>query len=236
MQSEGNNEEEATGESVRRISGRKKALLVGGGVVAAGVLAVMGGMLLGEYASVPGVRADDDAAPARPSVTPTPAPTETIPIRVPRPALPSVAVAVRLASDAGRTAIMPESWVRQQDFPREMYGSTAVEGMIVTNITVAPDGSVSACAIAGSSEVRPPRMLNASATGVCRALQRNARFEPLAASSETGGDDELVDPDLQNPTPSPTETSEKAPWQSEQVTVRVIFRTMQMQSEDAAPE
>lgn len=220
------------------MSGRKKAVLIGGGVVAAGMLAAMGGMLLGEYASVPGVRADDAPAPARPRATPTPTPTQTTPTRAPRPALPRVAVAVRLANNAGRTAIMPENWVRQQDLPRQMFGATAVEGMIATNLVVAPDGSVSACAIAGSSQVTPPRMLNASATGVCRALQRNARFEPIEAPLELVPDEEIAGSDRQNPLPNPTTaaTPDKAPLQDEQVTVRVIFRTVQPQSGGASQE
>ncbi|VVT15882.1 serine/threonine-protein kinase [Erythrobacter sp. EC-HK427] len=221
------------------------------GLVAAGALAAVGGMLLGEYASVPGSR-DDETSASAPVLAPTATPTipiEAPPAPPPRDLLPQVAVATSLAPDAGRIPIAPESWVRQQDLPRQMYGNGEVTGVIAAYLTVAPGGSVTGCTIGGSSQVTPPQMRNASATSVCRALQANARFEPLpepapsptvtatvaseALEQAANGAQEIAPP---TPVPTATGTIAPPPQPSSEVFVRVAFRTVRPQTQGNAPE
>ncbi len=181
-------EEEYEEEEPKR-GGARIGWIVFGLVVAVG-LAIAGGMALGQFASP---FADDEngdvpaPAPTAYASEPAPLPTETIPpIDLPA-ALPAIAIATSVAPDSGVVPINPESWVQQEDLPRQLFRDEQVLGIIAAYVTVVPDGTVSRCTVGSSSEVEPAEMLRPSAVGVCRALSERARFEPFAVA-ESGFD------------------------------------------------
>lgn len=214
---------------------RKRAGIVAFGVAAA-IIAVLGGVLLGDYVSTTG--SGDDSATRPISTVPVADDEPDSPLAPPpdivSPLLPQIAIATRVAPDAERIPVAPESWLRQQDFPRQMFGEERVRGTIAISLTVAPDGSVSRCAIGAGSEVEPQRVMRATGTSVCRALQARAQFEPLPEPDDAsappmmpGPSDEREEPAL-SPSNSPSVLAETSnPSENAPVSVRVIFTTVE---------
>ena len=204
-----------------------KWMVLGALVLAAIGIAAFGGKWFGDLIGGP-TGEIEEVAPPSPSTTRDTLPPETAPppIEPPVQMLPQLAVAVSVAPDAQRSPLEPQGWVRQENLPRQMFGEDAVRGVIAAYLEVSRDGSVASCTIGSSSEVDPQRALQASGTSVCRALQANARFEPLPAEPVT---------DLAAPLPDGEAPPTSEPERDE-VFVRVAFRTMRPPPKEEASE
>ncbi|WP_340587683.1 hypothetical protein [Erythrobacter alti] len=221
-------------ESARRTG---KFVWIALGLVAAIALAAFGGKMLGEFAGL----SQGEVTAVDGSQAPAPTDEPSAPVLTPvEPDLPptdptEVNIATSLAPDSGIRAIGMGEWLRQEDFPRELFGGEPVNGVIAAYLTVVPEGSVTRCTIGSSSEVEPQRFLRPAAVGVCRALRERARFEPYAAAprptispvavpTATSSDPKQeADPAQQN---SPTILA-APPVDEREVFVRVAFRTAQ---------
>ncbi|MGB3166648.1 MAG: hypothetical protein WBA68_07735 [Alteraurantiacibacter sp.] len=214
-------------DSDRRGTGAAKWMVLGTLFVATVGIAGFGGKWFGDLIGGP-TGEIEEVAPPSPTGIPKSEPYEAKPLPIDPPAqlLPQLAVAISVAPEALRRPIEPESWVRQENLPRQMFGGNAVRGVIAAYLEVSRDGSVASCTIGSSSEVDPLRALQASGTSVCRALQANARFEPLA-------DEPAIDPPAPLPDGEATPTSEP---ERDEVFVRVVFRTMHQPPAEEASE
>ena len=220
------------------------------GIIAAIALAIFGGVMLGELASPFADRKEADSTASVPLPTvieTTPSDIET-PIEILPPILPEIAISTSLARDSAAQPIDPQSWVRQDDFPRQLFRGENVRGMIAAYLTITPDGSVRTCEVGSSSEVEPAHMLRPAAVGVCRALQARARFQPFAAPDPHAA----IAPVLVTPSPRPSATVPNAQQDvapqgvtaaptpeanaDRQLSVRVAFRTGQQHAQPDATD
>ncbi|QZH74832.1 MAG: protein kinase [Erythrobacter sp.] len=205
---------------------------IASGLISAIALAVAAGMALGEFASPFADQGDggpDLPSPTATASAPLPLPSETIPPLDLPEALPAIAIATSVAPDPGATPIDPDSWVRQEDLPRQLFRGENVRGILAAYLTIVPDGTVSRCTVGSSSEVEPAEMLRPSAVGICRALSERARFEPFA-EEEPNAEPGLTIHAQQQQRIGPAQTGPDqiaAPLepQSREVFVRVAFRT-----------